>query len=378
MNILIIGGTGILSTSVVDECLKKRYNITMLNRGRRKAFINPNVELIKCDVNNKDQVNSLLSGRNFDVVVDFLCYNESQVINSIDLFGPKVRQYVFISSAQVYNTSIDQVFFEDADKPQKLWSYSINKFKAENKVIELCGKFGIHYTIVRPGVNYDNTRIPYGIYPPIGQHWTLCNRILKDKPIITWNNGSNKLNLTRSEDFARGVSGLLGNEKAYDESFNVVGDNVYTWLEVLTILGKLLGHKVTTIDIPVDFYAENLSNDGESLRGGRANNLVCSNEKLKKVCPDFYTEYDLELGLKKTLEYYEENNYLSGYSSEFDGETDRIINKYLYLSNKSKIKLSFSPFGDKSMRLLTKEFVKYSLARYNDNRIIKLLWSLKR
>ena len=378
MNILIIGGTGILSTSVVSECVRRGYSVTMLNRGKRKAFINRDVELIKCDVNDRNQVECLLKDRIFDVVIDFLCYDERQVENSVSLFGNKAKQYVFISSAQVYNTSSNQILTEESEKPQPLWSYSVNKYIAENKVVDLCKERDIHYTIIRPGVNYDNTRIPYGIYPPMGQHWTICNRILNNKPIITWNGGQNRLNLTRSEDFARGVAGLLGNEKAYDEAFNVVGDNIYSWIDVLNALEKYLNHKVITIDIPVNFYVSNLSVDGEALLGGRSNNLICSNQKLKSVCPDFFTQFDLESGVKMTLDYYKANNYLSGYSSEYDGETDRIICKYLQDNTKdSKINLGFAPFGSMTLKKRAKEFIKYKLSRESESAIVKFISSHK-
>lgn len=91
------------------------------------------------------------------------------------------------------------------------------------------------------------------MFPFIGSHWTFVERIKSGKPIITWNKGQNKLNLTRVEDFALGAVGLIGNTKAYNEVFNVVGDYVYTWKEVLDTLGKLIGEEVKTIDIPLDF-----------------------------------------------------------------------------------------------------------------------------
>lgn len=69
MKILIIGGTGILSKAVVDECVEKGYEVTMLNRGRRKLFISERVELIKCDVHDAETVKSKITGRYFDTDV---------------------------------------------------------------------------------------------------------------------------------------------------------------------------------------------------------------------------------------------------------------------------------------------------------------------
>ncbi len=183
---------------------------------------------------------------------------------------------------------------------------------------------------MRPGVNYGSTRIPYGMYPKLGQHWTFVERIKAGKPIITWNQGQNKLNLTRVEDFALGMIGLIGNPKAYNEAFNVVGDKVYTWMDVLSVMGKILEYDVKTIDIPVDFYANELDGDArEGLIGGRACDLVCSNDKMKRLNPEYKTRYSLEEGIRMTLKFYFDNNYYHGIDYVWDGECDRIINKYL-------------------------------------------------
>ena len=45
MKILVIGGSGILSSAVVDRCIELGHEITMLNRGRHKNYINPKANL---------------------------------------------------------------------------------------------------------------------------------------------------------------------------------------------------------------------------------------------------------------------------------------------------------------------------------------------
>lgn len=372
MKVLIIGGTGILSKAVVDECVLHGYTVTMINRGSRKLFINKNVELLVSDVHDAEKIKSLLNGKKFDAVIDFLCFTTSDIDYSVGLFGMYAKQFIFISSAQVYNTSISEVLSETSDLVQPLWDYSINKVESERRLSKLCKEKGIEFTIIRPGVNYDNTRIPYGMYPPMGQHWTICSRIINDKPIITWNNGNNKLNLTRVEDFATGTVGLVGNEKAYGEAFNVVGDNVYTWKEVLNTLGTYLNKDVKTIDVPVEFYANELENekDKQMLRGGRALDLVCSNEKLKKICPGLTTKYDLNAGIKKTLDFYKEHNYLNGFNYSYDGECDRIIRKYEKIMHLTPSKTGFVRYSD---HVSIKDRILYTLSYYRDSPIIKLV-----
>ncbi|MDD6357401.1 MAG: NAD-dependent epimerase/dehydratase family protein [Bacteroidales bacterium] len=327
--ILIIGGSGILSSAVVDACIENGNEVTMMNRGNNSVYTNPQAKLIICDARNEDDVRQKTKDLHFDVVIDFIVYNLEQLKRSLSLFGHIANQYIFISSAQVYNTSIQKEHLETDETPQKLWKYSVNKDICEHYLRDYCASEHINYTIIRPGVNYDNRRIPYGMYPPIGMHWTMVARILAGKPIITWNNGENKLNLTRVEDFAKGVVGLLGNKKAYNEAFNVVGDYIYSWKQVLEVLGKLLNIEVKTIDIPLQTYANELKEeDKEMLIGGRACDLVCSNAKLKSIVPDYHSAIDLESGIRKTLDWYQANNYYNGFDYRWDAEQDRIIQKF--------------------------------------------------
>lgn len=326
--VLIIGGSGILSSAVVDACIEKGYDVTMMNRGNNSAYTNPKARLIICDVNNEDDVRLKTKDLHFDVVIDFIVYNLEQLKRSLSLFGHIANQYIFISSAQVYNTSIQKEHIETDETPQKLWKYSVNKDICEHYLREYCTSEHINYTIIRPGVNYDNRRIPYGMYPPIGMHWTMIARILAGKPIITWNKGRNRLNLTRVEDFAKGVVGILGNKKAYNESFNVCGDYVYSWQQVLNVLGENIGRPVATIDVPLEDYAKELKpGDREMLLGGRACDLVCSNKKLKSILPDYRSAIDLKEGISKIIEWYSANNYYQGFDYRWDAEQDRIIKK---------------------------------------------------
>lgn len=375
MDILIIGGSGILSSAVVDQCIDRGYNVTMMNRGNNSAYTNESANLIICDARDESAVRTKMSGKHFDVVIDFIVFNLEQLKRSLSLFGNIADQYIFISSAQAYNTSIQKEHVETDETPQPLWSYSVNKDICEKYLQSYCKEHRINYTIVRPGVNYDNRRIPYGMYPPIGKHWTIVARILAGKPIITWNNGENKLNLTRVEDFASGMVGLLGNPKAYNECFNVVGDYIYSWKQVLEILEKLLHVPVKTVDLPLSLYADELEKeDKEMLLGGRACDLVCSNTKLKSVVPEFHSTINLEKGIQMTLDWYRNNDYYQGFDYRWDAEQDRII------KNHSAIRFNggFRDYSSTSPLVCLSNRSTYNIEFFKNNKLMLTFWKMVR
>ncbi|MGM9698303.1 MAG: NAD-dependent epimerase/dehydratase family protein [Prevotella sp.] len=331
MNILIVGGTGVISYAVVIESIKQGHHVTCINRGKSTSQKLPEtVELIKADYRKQHVIEGKLQDRHFDVAIDFLCITEKNIEYSVNLFKDKCDQYIFISSCAVYNlgSSADYKYSEDSPKVSPLWDYSINKVASEKKLTELAAKYNLKYTIARPCVTYGNTRIPYGITPPYGYHGTLIQRLLHGKPIILWDNGEAFCNFTRVEDFAVGFVGLFGNQKAYNEAFNIVGDVCETWLEVIKTTADLLGVEPKFVNITSEQFAYEVSTRKGEILAGRAPKQIMLNHKLKSVVPTFDTKFSLREGIALTIDYYKKNNYLYGIDYKFDGDWDRIAAKY--------------------------------------------------
>ena len=326
MNLLIIGGTGVLSSAVTNEALKQGMSVTMINRGRRK--LPEGVEVIISDMTKYDYIDSQLQGKFFDAVIDFLCYSDKQTTLSFKLYSKYTKQYFFISSCAVYNTTVGGVMCEDGPKELPIWNYSVEKWTSEQHLQQMARETDCKYTIIRPCVTYGDTRIPYGVSPLYGYHWTLCARILAGKPIIRWNEGVNRCNMTRVEDFAVGVVGLVGNSKAYNEAFNVCGEETPSYNDVLNALAELLHKEVKTIDITSEYYAKELPSRAGEILGGRSIDTLNSNSKIKDAVPAFKQTIGLKDGIAQTLNAYKNQNYQYGIDWHFDADTDRIISKW--------------------------------------------------
>lgn len=329
--ILIVGGTGVISYAVVNEALNQGIHVTCINRGKSKNQTLPDdVEVIIADYRNRELIESKLQGRHFDAIIDVLCFTETDIDYSVSLFRDKCDQYIFFSSCAVYNKGKgDYECTEDSELVNPVWEYSINKVKCEKKLIALANQFKFNYTIIRPAVTYGNTRIPYGITPPYGYHGTLIQRIKHHKPIILWDEGQAYSTITRVEDFAIGLVGLLGNQKAINQAFHIVGDERYKWKEVIDTLGEILGETPIYVSMTKEEYASELPSRRGEILGGRGISQLLDNSKLKDAVPGIRTNIPLKEGLKMTVDYYKSHNYLSGMDFLFDANTDRIIAKHL-------------------------------------------------
>ena len=57
MNILVVGGTGVISYAVVQEAVKKRIHVTCINRGKsKKQILSPEVEVFITDYHDEKKM----------------------------------------------------------------------------------------------------------------------------------------------------------------------------------------------------------------------------------------------------------------------------------------------------------------------------------
>ncbi len=371
MNLLLIGGTGVLSGAVVEEAVKCGNEVTIVNRGTRKRNTPQKVNFIKADYHDYNLIKEKLKGLHFDAVIDFLCYTKEQIAYSIDLLSSFTNQYIFISSACVYNTAIPGIKDEKSEMVLNGWDYSVNKWECEEYLRKEASDRKMIYTIIRPCVTYDDSRIPYGIMPPYGYHWTFAARLLAKKPIIRWDGGKAKWSMMRVEDFAVGVVGLIGNSQAYNEAFNICGDNAYSWNEVVEVVANYLKISPIFFDITSEDYKKYCKQrKGEIV--GRSFDAIIDNKKIKKIVPAFKQTITLKEGIVKTMVAYKNHNYQKGIDWKFDADCDRIIKKCCK-KNKVEAKKLNLKFIDYLNNAKLKDRMVYYLEYYRNTIPIKIL-----
>lgn len=327
MKILMIGGTGVLSTDILEKSLECGYDVSVMNRGNHTEQIPEEVTFYKANIRDINDVKQRIGSETFDVIVDFLSYKESDLQASFSYFKEKCIQYIFISSACVFRRNKeDGILLENSPKPNPRLPYGIGKYECERWLIRNGNEARCKYTIVRPYITYGDTRIPFGIAPLARYHWTIVSRILNDKPMFLWDDGRALCTLTHTKDFAHNFVQLYLNEKAYGEDINLVGEQVCTWREMLETLYELLGrHKDNIISVPTEKISEILPCYKEFLIGDRSLDAVFDNSKLKSRIPDYRHGISLRKGLSMTIDFYKRNGFLSGIDYEYDGRIDKLV-----------------------------------------------------
>ena len=79
MKILMIGGTGTISTAITRQLSETKHEVYLLNRGTRNAEVPANINVINVDINDEAKVLEKLDGMTFDAVCEFIGFVTEQV-----------------------------------------------------------------------------------------------------------------------------------------------------------------------------------------------------------------------------------------------------------------------------------------------------------
>lgn len=328
MKILFIGGTGIISSATSQLAVKKGIELFHFNRGKRSQFFTRGVEQITGDITNFSEMETLLQNYNFDVVVDWLAFTPTDIERDIKLFSGKIKQFVFISSASIYQKpSHNYLITEDTPVENPYWKYARDKIACENRLHEEYRKNNFPITIVRPSFTYNITQVP-AIVSNNKMPMTLIERMRKGKEIIVPGDGSSLWVMTHNTDFAKGLVGLLGNAKAVGEIFHITSDEVLSWDRIIKTIGEVINIEPKIIHIPSDFINAYAPNIGIGLLGDKSTSVVFDNSKIKKFVPEFKCTVSYKEGITYSLQWLEGHQSYCKVDEANDKVMEMIIEKH--------------------------------------------------
>jgi nucleoside-diphosphate-sugar epimerase len=303
MRILFIGGTGNISLSCSRQALKQGAELYLLTRGQSKRATVPNgARLIQADIRQPAEAAKALGDLRFDAVANFIAYDVPDIEADLKLFRGRTRQYVFISTASVYQKPpIHPVITESTPLCNPYWAYSQRKIACEERLQRAYREDGFPITIVRPAHTYD-MMIPGGS----GQgNYGLIQRIRAGTPVIVHGDGSSLWTLTHAEDFAKGFTGLLGLMQAIGHAFHITSDELLTWNQIYRIIGEAAGVEPKLLHIPTDFIAKMDANLGAGLLGDKAWSHIWDNTKIKQFVPGYCATIPFAQGFRRSLAWFE-------------------------------------------------------------------------
>lgn len=298
MKVLIIGGTGLISTGIVKHLLARGAETWMLNRGKRENTLSPGVQAIIGDRASRAVLDEA-AGKHFDVVIDMCCFDPDTCRTALDAFASKTKQFIFCSTVCTYGIKVPQSIFVNETFPQEpISGYGKNKVACEKLVLEYHAAKKFAGTIIRPSSTYGpgNPVIDNLEFDAVA--W---DRIEKGKPVLCSGDGLGLWVSTHRDDCGKAFAYAAGNPKTYGQAYNATRDQHLTWREQYRQIAAALGKSPKLIFMPATWIWKHDEKRFGLLKEITAFHGAYCSEKAKRDIPEFRCEIDLPRGAAETF-----------------------------------------------------------------------------
>jgi nucleoside-diphosphate-sugar epimerase len=322
--VLFIGGSGIISSAASRLAVRSGLELVVLNRGESTARpLPPEARVVHGDIRHPDSVRAALGSMEFDAVVDWVAFHPDNVAADLELFRGRTGQYVFISSASVYQTPPSRLpVTESTPLRNPFWEYSRNKIACEDLLVRAFRDEGFPATIVRPSHTYDRTLVP------LEGGWTLIERMRRGQEIVIHGDGSSLWTLTHHEDFARGFVPLLANSRAVGEAVHITSDDVLTWDQIAHTMAAAAGTEARVVHVPSDAIAAADPAVGASLLGDKQHSMVFDNTKIRRLAPGYVATIPFETGAREIVAWHDAVPARRTVDAHVDALMDTLVERY--------------------------------------------------
>ena len=327
MKLLIIGGTGLISSACADLTVQRGHDLTLVNRSISSKYTVPaGARLLALDVHAADHgFEDALQNTSYDSVIDFIAFTEEDIERDLRLFRGKTRQFVFISSASAYQKPPRHYLVtEQTPLENPFWQYSRDKIACEQRLLRAFREEAFPVTIVRPSLTYGPSQIPFSI-GSWSHPWTVIQRMQAGKKIVVPGDGTSLWVLTWNADFAKGLLGLLGRSESLGEAYHITSDEVLTWNDIHLEAFRALGLEPNILHVPTDLLEAFWPHAHGSLLGDKSNSMVFDNSKIKRLVPDFRCDVTWAEGLRRSLAWYASHSEFQTLDAEMDRMLDEVV-----------------------------------------------------
>ncbi|QSG01833.1 NAD-dependent epimerase/dehydratase family protein [Natranaeroarchaeum sulfidigenes] len=317
MDVLIIGGTGLISTEITRQLVDAGHDVVCFTRGETDAAVPDVVEFVHGDRDDHEEFVAQVGDLDVDCVIDMVCFDADQAKRAVDAFAGEIDQYIFTSTIDVYSRPLDtNPVTEDAPREPPTSEYGANKAAAEDVFVEADGK-AFASTIIRPWSTYGDQG---PVLHTFGDGTYFLDRIRKGKPIVVHGDGTSLWGPCHREDVARAFVNAVGNETAYGETYHVTSEEVITWNQYYEIVADALdAPEPELVHIPTEQLLEADPERRHLLENHTYYATVFDNSKARRELDFEYTTSFSE-GVSRAVEWLDAHDKIEPWDSERDDE----------------------------------------------------------
>jgi nucleoside-diphosphate-sugar epimerase len=294
MKVLVVGGTGLISTGIVQHLLERGADVTLFNRGRRGGVPSGTQVL----VGDREQGLDLGHAR-FDVVIDMICFTPAQAQATVSAFAGRAAQLVFCSTVCTYGVDIPpHVLVDETFAQRPISEYGRNKVACERIFERAAAEGAFQTTIVRPSNTYGPGA---SLIDQMEFDSVVWDRVERGLPVLCAGDGLGLWQATHRHDVGRLFAYAAGNPKTYGEAFNATRDPVFTWRDYYREVAQALGTVAQLVLVPAGWVIAQNPRRFAFLSEITRYHGAYSSAKAKAAVPEFRAGIAFVDGARETL-----------------------------------------------------------------------------
>jgi nucleoside-diphosphate-sugar epimerase len=293
MNVLVIGGTGLISVGIVKHLLARGAKVTVFNRGQRPSNLPGHVKALVGD-RNEGGFAKIFSDQHYDCVIDMICFRPDQAAAAIAAAAGKCGHYIFCSTVCTYGIKSPANIFVDETFPQEpISGYGRDKLACEKLFLAAHREKKLTVTIIRPSHTYGPG---HPLIDNLEFDTVAWDRIARGLPVLCAGDGLGLWVSTHRDDCGKLFAYAAGNPKTFGESYNATRREHLTWLDYYKTVAEVIGQPAKLIFMPADWIVRKDPKRFGLLREITAFHGAYSSAKAEATVPEFRCEIDLKRG----------------------------------------------------------------------------------
>ncbi len=323
MKILIIGGSGLISTAITRRLVERGSDaLTLYNRGQTTPRFDTPVTAIHGDRTNFATFEpQIQAAGNFDVVIDMCCYHPAEAESVVRALRGRVGQYIFTSTVDVYSKPAARYPITEAAErqPDPAFAYAYEKARCEEILERAHASGDLPVTIIRPAYTYGESR---GILHSLGGRTTYIDRIRQGQPIIVHGDGQSLWGSCYIDDVARTFVNAAGNRATLGQAYHVTGEEWLTWNQHhQQVAAALDAPTPKLVHIPATLLARAVKAAAWVELNFQYNNIFDNAAAHRDL--DFHYTVPWQEGVRRTVAWLDEHDAVESYTA--DPVYDRMI-----------------------------------------------------
>lgn len=280
MKVLVMGGNRYIGLQLVRELVEQGHDVTVLNS--HEADLPAGVQRLHGQRHEPGVLEALLGPRrdDFDAVFDNTAYAPEHLQPMIELFGGRVRHFVFTSSIAVYEMAaaqpVEEHFPVGRDAATALYgAYAVGKVACEDLLHREHEASGLPFSAFRVA----HTMGPMS--PAVTREPGTFKRLEEGRPLIIAGKTEAMVHFIHTRDAARALCAVLGKPQAAGQVYNVAGKQFSSIENYMRLMAQAVGVEPNILVMPNDVPAHLRSPIVHWLEASRGS-MVFSIEKIRR------------------------------------------------------------------------------------------------